>query len=913
MSYVIYNGKFVKIGGKFVGKMIPPSSDILIETGDISYNIVYFNAGGSGIISVDWGDGSSIDNYDLSEYPEMSHEYSDAPVSPIKISNVAGLTKLYINYCDATNITIPSSCTSLQTLYINDNTNLTTFTLSNLENLQDLTLSKNYLSSVSLSNFPSLANLNLSNNNFSSYSIPAELTSLNSFAISNNSLSNFSIPAELTSLNSFAASNNQLANVTIPSGLGNLTSLNLYNNQLGSFVIDSSWVNINIIRLNNNLINDVSIINQILIDLSVYAFSAWQVGGGTLYLNGGTNAIPTGDAITAKTELENLENTIVVTSLPYPTEAYVYDEEPRILQLSINESLNEAYVPAITAFIPSGGRNTTDVSIAGNLVYITVDASYENGDTITIGYTKPGINALRSAIGEVESFSDFGVTNYIYPIPYPVSAQVSDEEPEDIIITCNESMYSGQIPATSTFTPSGGRTATNISVSGTDITVSVDTPYEYGDTISISYSKPESNPLISSDCAKALESFSDFSVTNNVLSAYPTLQLASVRTLDASAILLEFDRDLDREYCPSTGAFNLEDGGKGVIDVSILTASDTTTKIVRLYLDGSMAWNESVSISYTIPGINQLRGTNGYDASAFTSITVRNLIYNLQISYPTGASSSYSALRMQVSSDISIYTDGVGVLADDDSGTNQSQSKAIPSDSNLHSIFVKCATIGTANLQFSNLSAITHWGDPSVAAGWEGYSSGYPRLDVSVLRFSSLEEIYLRPNGPLSFDITDFPEGLAQVKLNSYGNAGAVNISFYGDIANLPSTLTHFEEGSYFSGYSSNIKLYGNLADLPSGITFFEPGGLNRIGEYDPSGRIWASNMNLMYMRSDVSSNWDSTKQDALLIDLANTSWEGYKIAYIRLRDTAGNYVNRTSYSDAAVATLEGMGVTVTA
>ena len=51
----------------------------------------------------------------------------------------------------------------------------------------------------------------------------------------------------------------------------------------------------------------------------------------------------------------------------------------------------------------------------------------------------------------------------------------------------------------------------------------------------------------------------------------------------------------------------------------------------------------------------------------------------------------------------------------------------------------------------------------------------------------------------------------------------------------------------------------------------------------------------------------DSTEIDNLLIDLSGTTWTSSKIITL-----TGTNAARTAASDAAVSTLEGMGVTVT-
>ena len=120
-----------------------------------------------------------------------------------------------------------------------------------------------------------------------------------------------------------------------------------------------------------------------------------------------------------------------------------------------------------------------------------------------------------------------------------------------------------------------------------------------------------------------------------------------------------------------------------------------------------------------------------------------------------------------------------------------------------------------------------------------------------------------------------------------------------GNIADLPAVMTSF----YCDGSNT---ITGNIADLPSVMTYFRCTGSNTINNYT-SGRTWANNQLSFFIRQATGYGLDSTEVDNLLIDLANVSaWTGTKTIDIR-----GVNAARTSASNAAVATLQGKGVTV--
>jgi len=99
----------------------------------------------------------------------------------------------------------------------------------------------------------------------------------------------------------------------------------------------------------------------------------------------------------------------------------------------------------------------------------------------------------------------------------------------------------------------------------------------------------------------------------------------------------------------------------------------------------------------------------------------------------------------------------------------------------------------------------------------------------------------------------------------------------------------------------------GDIAASPSVLTYFLCAGSNTISIYT-SPRVWSKLMERIRCLPAAGSGLDSTEIDNLLIDLSGvTTWAGSKVIYI-----AGNNAARTAASDAAVATLQGKGVTVT-
>lgn len=101
-------------------------------------------------------------------------------------------------------------------------------------------------------------------------------------------------------------------------------------------------------------------------------------------------------------------------------------------------------------------------------------------------------------------------------IPVLSGASIENSAPSTIVLNYSVSL-SSTIPAASAFTAKvngTNRTITTVTVSGTKVLLSISSNVNYGDVITLSYSKPATSPLQTSEGAQAL-SFTDQSVVNN--------------------------------------------------------------------------------------------------------------------------------------------------------------------------------------------------------------------------------------------------------------------------------------------------------------------------------------------------------------------------------------------------------------
>lgn len=98
--------------------------------------------------------------------------------------------------------------------------------------------------------------------------------------------------------------------------------------------------------------------------------------------------------------------------------------------------------------------------------------------------------------------------------PSFVSAQTPNLSPNTIVITFNEALNNAIVPSNSDFTVSGGKTVTGVAVAGTLVTLTLNSSYSFGDTITASYVSGTNK--LQDAAGNIVSNFSNQAVTNNI-------------------------------------------------------------------------------------------------------------------------------------------------------------------------------------------------------------------------------------------------------------------------------------------------------------------------------------------------------------------------------------------------------------
>ena len=217
-------------------------------------------------------------------------------------------------------------------------------------------------------------------------------------------------------------------------------------------------------------------------------------------------------------------------AVPAYVSSEIKDAARSVIEMTYNLSLANI-VPAASAFtvqVNSTARSVSSVSVSGTKVLLTLSSPVAYGNTVTVAYTKPSTSPLQtSAGGQAATISAQSVTNRIAAPPAPavpvyVSSVIENAAPSVIEITYNLALAS-KVPAGSAFTVqvnSTARSVSSVSVSGTKVLLTLSSPVAYGNTVTVAYTKPSTNPIQTAAGGQA-STISAQSVTNRVSQPAP--------------------------------------------------------------------------------------------------------------------------------------------------------------------------------------------------------------------------------------------------------------------------------------------------------------------------------------------------------------------------------------------------------
>ena len=179
------------------------------------------------------------------------------------------------------------------------------------------------------------------------------------------------------------------------------------------------------------------------------------------------------------------------------------------LMLMYYEGLDEASTPAADAFTvtvagaPRSLSSSDPVSVSGRTVTLTLASALTDGETVTLSYAVPSSNPLRDMAGnDAGALSEQAVRNRTAePNTSAPTLQAAAANSDYVMLTYNEVLDEASTPAADAFTVTVAGAARDlapsdpVSVSGRTVTLTLASALTDGETVTVSYTVPSSNPL----------------------------------------------------------------------------------------------------------------------------------------------------------------------------------------------------------------------------------------------------------------------------------------------------------------------------------------------------------------------------------------------------------------------------------
>ena len=246
-------------------------------------------------------------------------------------------------------------------------------------------------------------------------------------------------------------------------------------------------------------------------------------------------------------------------AIPVYQNSAIENATPAVVEMTYNLTLANI-VPGASAFavmVNTMARSVNSVSISGTKVLLTLSSPVSYGDAVTVSYTKPTTNPLQTATGgQAVSISAQTVTNRVASvIPVYQNSAIENATPAVVEMTYNLTL-ANIVPGASAFAVmvnTMARSVNSVSISGTKVLLTLSNPVAYGDVVTVSYTKPTTNPLQTATGGQAV-SISAQTVTNRVASVIPVYSDSAIENATPAVVEMTYNLTL-ANIVPGASAF----------------------------------------------------------------------------------------------------------------------------------------------------------------------------------------------------------------------------------------------------------------------------------------------------------------------------------------------------------------------
>lgn len=211
------------------------------------------------------------------------------------------------------------------------------------------------------------------------------------------------------------------------------------------------------------------------------------------------------------------------------------------------------------------------------------------------------------------------------------SATVEDANKDKIVLTYNESLDTGSVPATGDFSVSGGKSVSSVAIAGAVVTLTVSSAYAYGNTITVSYTKG-SNPIQDASGNNA-GNLSSQSVTNNISAPASEEAIAWTSASNATISGADVTSTAGSGAAYAIGTKKIAGSANGYVQFTYQGSAGDSAGIgfdVDTTDPGGVSKFESYNITfYTYGGTNSYYAV-GASVTALGFAPTTNMIYRLE-------------------------------------------------------------------------------------------------------------------------------------------------------------------------------------------------------------------------------------------------------------------------------------------
>jgi uncharacterized repeat protein (TIGR02059 family) len=313
-------------------------------------------------------------------------------------------------------------------------------------------------------------------------------------------------------------------------------------------------------------------------------------------------------------------------------------------------------IPAVSSFtvlVNSVSRGVNSVSISGTNVFLTLSSPVLFGESVTVAYVKPASNQLQTtAGGQAASIVAQIVTNKVSaPIPVFVSSTVENATPSRVDLVYNLAL-ANIVPAASSFTVlvnSVARTVNSVSISGTNVLLTLSSPVLSGESVNVAYTKPSANPLQTSSGGLAA-TISAQTVTNRVSApGIPMYVNSALENATPSKIDITYSLAL-ASLVPAASSFTVLVNS---VARTVSSVAVSGTK-VTLTLANPVVYGDAITVAYTKPASNQLQTTSGGQAYTISAQTVKNNVSPPNPVYTSSVVENASPSKLEITYNLAL-------------------------------------------------------------------------------------------------------------------------------------------------------------------------------------------------------------------------------------------------------------------